>query len=390
MIPFLYAEGKVMRKLEKGAHMELTREEKLIQRKKAKRRRKIQNIITMMMVISILAIASCCFYLWLQVQEEKNKAIEAMGQVSELEAELESGNYITTAEAERLIEEAKNETESEYLADIRQMMENGDTTLTLLEKLYPEQIIVADSGRYHFFDINDNLEKATFDIEDLVYPVLNEETNKYEGDAKWALNGQIASKKGIDVSKFQGKIDWQKVANDGVDFAYIRLGYRGYGSGKIVTDDTYEYNIENCNAAGLDTGVYFFTEAISEKEAIEEADYVLENIRDYQIDLPIVIDVEESASSDSRTKDLTKEERTDIVIAFCNRIKEAGHEVMIYGNLKSMMIMMDMEKLEGYDKWFAYYKYPLRFPYKMRMWQYTANGEVDGIKSSVDMNIAFY
>ena len=257
-----------MRKLEKGAHMELTREEKLIQRKKAKRRRKIQNIITMMMVISILAIASCCFYLWLQVQEEKNKAIEAMGQVSELEAELESGNYITTAEAERLIEEAKNETESEYLADIRQMMENGDTTLTLLEKLYPEQIIVADSGRYHFFDINDNLEKATFDIEDLVYPVLNEETNKYEGDAKWAPNGQIASKKGIDVSKFQGKIDWQKVANDGVDFAYIRLGYRGYGSGKIVTDDTYEYNIENCNAAGLDTGVYFFTEAISEKEAI--------------------------------------------------------------------------------------------------------------------------
>ena len=390
MIPFLYAEGKVMRKLEKGAHMKLTREEKLIQRKKAKRRRKIQNIITMMMVISILAIASCCFYLWLQVQEEKNKAIEAMGQVSELEAELESGNYIITAEAERLIEEAKKETESEYLADIRQMMENGDTTLTLLEKLYPEQIIVADSGRYHFFDINDNLEKATFDIEDLVYPVLNEETNKYEGDAKWAPNGQIASKKGIDVSKFQGKIDWQKVANDGVDFAYIRLGYRGYGSGKIVTDDTYEYNIENCNAAGLDTGVYFFTEAISEKEAIEEADYVLENIRDYQIDLPIVIDVEESASSDSRTKDLTKEERTDIVIAFCNRIKEAGHEVMIYGNLKSMMIMMDMEKLEGYDKWFAYYKYPLRFPYKMRMWQYTANGEVDGIKSSVDMNIAFY
>lgn len=390
MIPFLYAGGKVMRKLEKRAHMELTREEKLIQRKKARRRRKIQNIITMMMVISILAIASCCFYLWLQVQEEKNKAIEAMGQVSELEAELESGNYITTAEAERLIEEAKKETESEYLADIRQMMENGDTTLTLLEKLYPEQIIVADSGRYHFFDINDNLEKATFDIEDLVYPVLNEETNKYEGDAKWAPNGQIASKKGIDVSKFQGKIDWQKVANDGVDFAYIRLGYRGYGSGKIVTDDTYEYNIENCNAAGLDTGVYFFTEAISEKEAIEEADYVLENIRDYQIDLPIVIDVEESASSDSRTKDLTKEERTDIVIAFCNRIKEAGHEVMIYGNLKSMMIMMDMEKLEGYDKWFAYYKYPLRFPYKMRMWQYTANGEVDGIKSSVDMNIAFY
>ncbi len=370
--------------------MDLIREEKLARRKKAKRRRRVQNVITMIMVISILAIASCCFYLWLQVQEQKEKAIQAMGQVSELEAELDSGNYMTTMEAERLIEEAKKDTEKEYLADIRQMMENGDTTLTMLEKLYPEQIVVADSGRYHFFDINENLEMADFDLNDLEYPVLNEETNKYEGEAKWVPGGEVSSKKGIDVSKFQGKIDWQKVANDGVDFAYIRLGYRGYGSGKIVTDDTYEYNIENCNAAGIDTGVYFFTEAISEREAIEEADYVLENIRGYQVDLPIVIDVEESASSDSRTKNLTQEERTEIVLAFCNRIREAGHEVMIYGNLKSMLIMMDMEKLEGYDKWFAYYKYPLRFPYKMRMWQYTAKGKVDGIKDDVDMNIAFY
>ncbi len=370
--------------------MELTREEKLAKRKKARRRRKIQNTITMVMVISILAVASCCFYLWLQVQKEKDKAIEAMGQVSELEEELQSGNYITTFEAEKLIEEAKQSTQDEYRANIRQMMENGDTTLTMLEKLFPDQIVVASDGRYHFFDINENLEKTTFDVADLEYPLLNEETDKYEGEAKWVPNGEVSSKKGIDVSKFQGKINWQKVANDGVDFAYIRLGYRGYGSGKIVTDDTYEYNIENCNAAGIDTGVYFFTEAISEREAIEEADYVLENIRGYQVDLPIVIDVEESASSDSRTKNLTQEERTKVVLAFCDRIKEAGHEVMIYGNTKSMLIMMDMEQLEGYDKWFAYYKYPLRFPYKMRMWQYTAKGEVDGIKGGVDMNIAFY
>lgn len=370
--------------------MELTREEKLEKRKKARRRRRIQNAITMIMVISILAIASCCFYLWLQVQKEKDKAVEAMGQVSELQEELKSGNYITTFEANKLVEEAKKSTEEEYRANIRQMMENGDTTLTMLENLFPDQIVVASDGRYHFFDINDNLEKNVFDEADLEYPVLNEETEKYEGEAKWVTNGEVSSKKGIDVSKFQGKINWQKVANDGVDFAYIRLGYRGYGSGKIVTDDTYEYNIENCNAAGIDTGVYFFTEAISEREAIEEADYVLENIRGYQVDLPIVIDVEESASSDSRTKDLTQEERTKIVLAFCNRIKEAGHEVMIYGNTKSMLIMMDIEQLEGYDKWFAYYKYPMRFPYKMRMWQYTAKGKVDGIKGLVDMNIAFY
>ncbi len=370
--------------------MELTRVEKIAKRKKARRRRRIQNTISMLMVISVLAIASCCIYLWIQVKEQENKAMEAVNMMNELEEEMNSGNYVTVTEAERMADEARQEAQTEYLANIRSMMENGDSTLTMLETLYPDKIIAADKGRYYFFDINKNLEKNIFDLEDLVYPVLNEETADYEGEAKWVQNGETASKKGIDVSKFQGKIDWQKVANDGVDFAYIRLGYRGYGSGKIVTDDTYEYNIENCNAAGLDTGVYFFTEAISEREAIEEADYVLENIRDYQVDLPIVIDVEESASSDSRTKELTKEERTEVIIAFCNRIKDAGHEVMIYGNLKSMMIMMDMEKLEGYDKWFAYYKYPLRFPYKMRIWQYTANGKVDGIKGGVDMNIAFY
>ena len=370
--------------------MESTRDEKIAKRKKARRRRRIQNFMTVVLVISILAIASCCFYLWTQMQEEKNKAIEAMSQVTELQEEMESGNYITIFEAEKKAKEAKEEAEKAYLNNIQKMMEDGSTTLTLLETLYPEKIVVANEGRYHFFDINDKLEKATFDFADLKYPVLNEETDKYEGEAKWIPNGEVASKKGIDVSKFQGKIDWQKVANDGVDFAYMRLGYRGYGSGKIVMDDTYEYNIENCNAAGIDTGVYFFTEAISTKEAVEEADFILENIRDYHIDLPIVIDVEESASSDSRTKNLTKEERTEIVLAFCNRIKDAGHEVMIYGNLKSMLIMMDIEKLEGYDKWFAYYKYPLRFPYKMRMWQYTSTGKVNGIKGGVDMNIAFY
>ena len=269
-------------------------------------------------------------------------------------------------------------------------MESGSTTLTLLENLYPENIVTSDGGRYYFFDINEELAQNPYTFDKLIYPVLNEESKKYEGDVSLTEQNEIPTRKGIDVSKFQGNIDWKKVSNDGIEFAYIRLGYRGYGSGKIVLDEKYEDNITGCNEAGIDAGVYFFTEAISEREAVEEADYVLENIRDYKVNLPIVIDVEESASSDSRTKDLTKEERTSIVKAFCNRIIDAGHEVMIYGNMKSLLIMMDMEELENYDKWFAYYKYPLRFPYKMKVWQYTATGKVDGIKGDVDINIEFY
>lgn len=361
------------------------------ERKKRNRRKRLIRRITMtIMAIMILSLGGCCAFLLVQYNQEKNRAAEAMVEIGSLEERFNSGDYITTLEADKLVEEAVSSTRNELLNEIRVNMENGDTTLTLLEKLFPDLIITADKGRYHFFEINPELATNDFDYEDLSYPVLNEETGNYEGEVTLAERAGIETRKGIDVSKFQGKINWKKVANDNIDFAYMRLGYRGYGSGKIVLDDTFEYNIEKSKAAGLDIGVYFFTEAINEKEAVEEAEFVLENLKDYKVDLPIVLDVEESASSDSRTKDLTKEERTDIIIAFCEHIKKAGHEVMIYGNTKSLMIMMDNEKLENYDKWFAYYKYPLRFPYKMKMWQYTSSGEVDGIEGGVDINIMFY
>ena len=107
--------------------------------------------------------------------------------------------------------------------------------------------------------------------------------------------------------------------------------------------------------------------------------------------MPVVIDVEESSNpTKTRTKELTQEQRTKNVIAFCERIREAGYQPMIYGNLKSFMLMMDIEQLEAYDKWFAYYRYPFHFPYKIRFWQHTASGRVSGIPGDVDLNLMFY
>ena len=142
----------------------------------------------------------------------------------------------------------------------------------------------------------------------------------------------------------------------------------------------------------MDAGVYFFTEAKSVAEGREEADFVIDLLEEYEatIQLPIVIDVEQSANPNkSRTKNLTPEERTDIVIAFCERVKDAGYEPMIYGNLKSHMRMTDIYKLEEYPKWCAYYRTPLRYPYKFDIWQYTATGSVNGVKGDCDINLMF-
>ena len=202
-------------------------------------------------------------------------------------------------------------------------------------------------------------------------------------------NGELVSHKGIDVSRYQEKIDWQEVAEDDVEYAFIRLGIRGYTEGEIKEDDTFEYNINGALDNGIEAGVYFFTQAISVEEAEEEAQYVLDAIEPYDVTYPVVLDVEAVSSENARTAELTKEERTEYCIAFCEMIRQAGYTPMIYGNLKTFMLLLDMEQLEAYDKWFAYYDTELYFPYNVRIWQYTDTGSIEGIDTDVDINISF-
>lgn len=379
----------------------LSEEQKLIRRKRIQRARKIRSVISTLLVLCLIVsigVAVCYMFLYRQAlrdYDQKAKELES------LKSEIESGAYITAEEAEYLssnavnkaIEEQNEElagnTEEDYKALIKEYMEEGKT-LSMLENVFPENIVVPDTGGYRFFDIDYDLNMSEVDYSAIEYPVKNEETGKYEGEAYYSVDGAEA-KKGVDVSSFQGDIDWNKVKNDGVEYAFIRLGYRGYESGKIVNDNKYEDNITGCNEAGLDCGVYFFTEALNAEEGKEEAEFVLECLEEHHIEMPIVIDVEQSANvSKSRTRDLTAQDRTEAVIAFCERIKQDGYTPMIYGNLKSMLIMLDFERLEEYDKWFAYYHYPLRFPYKHKIWQYTASGKVDGIRGDADLNLMFY
>lgn len=385
-------------------HHTMTEEQRLAKRrrqKRAQRRRTIRTIILVILLITAMLVAGIFGFLYQKekgnaaaAREEANQAKQEADSANEsyqnLLSDLENNGYITIGEANVMVEEAVEENSEDYLSKIRGYMESGDGTLTMLENLFTDMIVVPDTGKYSFFDIDDSLNKSVVDLNKLICPTLNEETNQYEGDVEYE-DSDVTLHIGVDVSKFQGDVDWEKVKNDNIEYAYIRLGYRGYESGKIVVDDKYEDNIKACNDASIDCGVYFFTEAKTREEGIEEAEFVLENLSDYHVELPIVIDVEQSANTGkSRTKNLTKEERTEAVIGFCERIKEAGYTPMIYGNLKSMMIMLEYDKLEEYDKWFAYYHYPLRFPYKIKMWQYSSTGNVDGIKGDADLNVMFY
>lgn len=287
----------------------------------------------------------------------------------------------TVEETEELKLQAVNENTANIKATMKEMLMSGDGALSMVRYFFPEELVAVYGNEYSFFPISETLKKNDYLQENFQV--------KADGEMEYHLNGNKVSKKGIDVSKYQGEIDWNLVRGSNVEYAFLRLGIRGYESGAIVLDETFETNIQGATSAGVGVGVYFFTQAITVEEAIEEADFVLEQIAPYQVTYPVVLDVEDITDELARTKNLTKEERTEIAIAFLERIKEAGYTPMIYGNLKTFLVMLDMEKLEEYSKWFAYYTYPIYFPYAYDYLQYTEKGTVLGIEGEVDLNLSF-
>ena len=159
--------------------------------------------------------------------------------------------------------------------------------------------------------------------------------------------------RGIDVSEHQLDIDWQQVAGAGIDYAYIRVGRRGYTEGGLFEDPYFKANVQGAQAAGLKVGVYMFSQAITVQEAIEEARFVLERISDYNITLPVVFDWEKIESGDARTAGLTMEGRTDCAVAFCETVKNAGYVPCIYFNRNLGYYGYDLTRLTGYEFWFA-------------------------------------
>ena len=205
---------------------------------------------------------------------------------------------------------------------------------------------------------------------------------------------------GIDVSAYQNRasenntIDWEAVKDDGVDFAMVRIGLRGYGSGDILEDAFYAQNIDGAMAAGIETGVYFFAQAITVEEAIEEADFVISLLEGHEIDGPVAYDWEMHDSS-YRVYGTTPEMATACAVAFCQRIEEAGYDAMVYAGQYVSYIKYDQGALEPYLSWYPEYKsassellYPTLY-YQMDYWQYSSSCSVAGIGGRVDANLQF-
>ena len=193
---------------------------------------------------------------------------------------------------------------------------------------------------------------------------------------------------GIDVSKYQPTVDWKKVKNAGINFVMIRCGYRGYGSGVLVEDPMYRSHITGAKAAGLRVGVYYFSQAINEAEAVEEASVAVALAKKYGINMPIAIDSEYAAGGSGRADRLSKSERTAITKAFCDTVKSAGYTPMVYASKSWFSDHLNVSQLSGYRIWVAHYANQCGYTGTYHIWQNTDKGKVDGIPGYVDMNIS--
>ena len=359
-------------------------------KKHKKKRRRSENGILVGSIILCLVTLSAVTICLMMVFKYRAVQMENAVVMEELEA-IRTDETMTYTQGEvdamlaHAVEEAAEQTSeqvtNELLAKLKELMLSGEGTVAMLRYFYPDEIVLADAGEFHFFPISDKLRHHTYNEEQFVMDDRQ--------IISYFENGEAVSHKGIDVSKYQGEIDWEEVAADDVEYAFIRLGIRGYTEGEILEDETFEDNIKGARRNDIDVGVYFFTQATSVEEAEEEAQYVIDSIEPYKVKCPVVIDVEAVTNTNARTRELTMEERTEYCIAFCEKIKEAGYEPMIYGNLKTFMLMLDLEKLEEYEKWIAYYDEQVYYPYAFKVWQYSDSGRVNGIEGDVDLNISF-
>ena len=206
----------------------------------------------------------------------------------------------------------------------------------------------------------------------------------WENHFKTCLSGE--SMAGIDVSEWQGDVDWLQVRDAGVEYVMMRIGWRGSEEGLMFEDERFKEYYDGAAAAGLKIGAYFFSQAVSVEEALEEAEYALQILDGRRLDMPLTFDWEQLNATD-RTGQMDARTLTDCTIAFCDAVEEAGYEAMVYFNPDQASRLVYLGELTDYRFWLAMYSENMTYPYKVDMWQYTDQGTVAGIEGNVDLNL---
>ncbi len=193
---------------------------------------------------------------------------------------------------------------------------------------------------------------------------------------------------GIDVSYYQGQVDWEQVRASGIEFVFVRVGYRSAADGKLCEDEMARQNLSGAAAAGLKVGAYFFSQALTPQEAVEEAAFAVSIVKHFRLDLPLVYDWEEVENT-TRTQGMTRQALTTCTRAFCLTVEAAGYDSMIYFNRDISRRLLDLDRLSNYPVWFAMYDSYPDAPCQPDYWQYTDEGTVPGIEGYVDLNLYF-
>lgn len=348
------------------------------EKKKARRNNPLLPIAIVLAITTLVSTVLCIYTIYSHRERPETHVLnEDPGSVPVSYTQSEIDSMISDAKEQASIE--KEQALKSFIKSYS--MSQGANLAELLRRMYPEYIVCLTSSGYKFTSINKNYDLAGIPSDTLIFDE--------NGVVTQTVGDTVKSKKGIDVSEYQGKIDWKKVKESGVDFAFIRAGYRGYVSGKLVEDEQYINNVKGCIENDIEVGVYYFSQAVTEEEIEEEVDTMLVAIAEYEVTGPIVIDIEKVDSNNSRGNALSQEERTKLVLHFCDYVRSKGYEPMIYGNTYSFFEMLDIDQVHDERIWYAFYDTYLYYPYKLDIWQYSAKMNIPGIEGDVDIDIMF-
>ncbi len=231
----------------------------------------------------------------------------------------------------------------------------------------------------------------------LISPYLTKNTYDFTrmeekaGLKRYMENGRKISYVGVDLSKQNGDVNFASMKAAGVDYVMIRLGGRGYSTGQITLDENFKKNMDGAVEAGLDIGVYFYSQAISQEEVVQEVEFIVQNLAPYkaQVKYPVAMDMEFVANDEARIDGLSKEDKTELTSSFLEGLKGAGYVPMIYGDKEWLIKEIDLTRLQGYDVWLAQEEDLPDYPYQYTMWQYATDGVVNGVTGDANLNICF-